>query len=89
MPGATSGMDYPNYIAFRTTDGNGGRLLTVVAALEPEDGSRFPWARWYQEQAPAVEYKKVPGNYMRLGMSEAIATTMIELIKHGQCLPPE
>ena len=26
---------------------------------------------------------------MRLGMSAAVATTMIDLIKHGQSLPPE
>ncbi len=41
MPGAKSGKDYPDYIAFRKAD-DGGRLLTVVAALEPEDGSLFP-----------------------------------------------
>lgn len=89
MPGTTSGADYPNYIAFRTTDGNGGRLLTVVAALEPYDGSRFPWGTWYHERDPAGEFKKVPGNYLRLGMSDAVATTIIELIRHGHSLPGE
>ena len=89
MPDARSGAAYPSYIAFRLTDGDEGRLLTVVAVMEPEDGSRFPWATWYHQRAPAGEFKKVPGNYIRLGMSEAIATTVIELIRHGQCLIPD
>ena len=50
MPDTQSGRDYPDYIAFRTADG--GRLTTVVAVLEPDDGSLFPWATRYHAQAP-------------------------------------
>ena len=50
MPDTQSGRDYPDYIAFRTADG--GRLTNVVAVLEPDDGSLFPWATRYHAQAP-------------------------------------
>jgi hypothetical protein len=79
---------YPAYIAFRTAD-NGGCLLTVVAALEPDDGCRFPWAIWFHEQAPDGEYRKVPGKFFDLGISETIGKTMIESIKGGRPLPSE
>ena len=58
-------MAYPDYIAFRTAGGD-GRLLTVVAELDPDDGSRFPWAMWYHEQAPKGEFSQVSANYRQL-----------------------
>jgi hypothetical protein len=88
MPGAKSGAEYPDYIAFRTP-GDDGHLLTVVAALEPDNGSRFPWARWYHELALGGDFKKVPGSYIELGLDTAIAKTMIDLIKLGRSLPPD
>ena len=78
MPGAKSGADYPDYIALRTAD-DGGRLLTVVAALEPEGGSLFPWAMRYHAQAPSGEFRKAPGNYIRLWIDTAVAKSMIDL----------
>jgi len=89
MPGQRSRQsEYPAYIAFRTAD-NGGCLRTVVAALEPDDGCRFPWAKWFHERAPDGEYRKVPGKFFDLGISEAIGKTMIESIKVGRSFPPE
>ena len=83
-----SGHNSPNFIAFRITEPD-GQLLTVVAALEPDHDCRFPWATWYQEQAPTGEFKKVPGNYREMAISDAVAKTMIELIRAGRPLPPE
>ena len=88
MPGTQSGADHPNYIAFRRAD-DGGRLLTVVAALEPEDGSLFPWATWYHEQAPRGEFRKISGRFIRLRIDGPVAKTMIDLIKVGRSLPTE
>jgi hypothetical protein len=88
MPGAKSGADYPDYIAFRTAD-DGGRLVTVVAALEPDDGSLFPWGMRYHAQAPSGEFRKVPCNYIRLRIDTAVAKSMIDLIKLGRSLPTE
>jgi len=88
MPGATSGAEYPDYIAFRTT-GDGGLLLTVIAKLQPEDGSRFPWGTWYHELARDGDFKKVPGGYIRLSIDRAVAETMIDLIRLGRALPPD
>ena len=88
MPGATSGTAYPSYIAFRTADPD-GHVLTVVAELEPDDGSRFPWALCYQAGVPWGDFRKVPGNYMRLGIDAAVAQTMIDVIMRGGTLPPE
>ena len=88
MPGATSGAEYPDYIAFRTS-GDNGRLFTVVAALEPEDGARFPCATRYHAQAPSGEFRKVPSNYIRLQIDAAVATSMIDSIKLGRSLPTE
>jgi hypothetical protein len=78
-----------DYIAFRIADDEGGRPLTVVAHLEPGERSAFPWARWYHEQAPHGELRKVPGTYMSLGLSEPIARTMIDSIKAGRVLPSD
>jgi hypothetical protein len=55
MPGATSGAEYPDYIA----------------------------------QAPSGEFRKVPGNYIRLRIDTAVAKSMIDLIKLGRSLPTE
>ena len=83
-----SGDEGPTYIAFRI-EGDEGRLLTVVAALDPGDDSRFPWATWYHELAQNGEYRQVPGDYFRLGIPELRARTMIDLIKLGRPLPAE
>jgi hypothetical protein len=88
MPGVQSGRDYPEYIAFRTAY-DGGHLVTVVAALEPDDGSLFPWAMRYHAQAPRGEFRKVPGNYIRLRIDTAVAKSMIDIIKLGRSLPTE
>jgi len=88
MPDTTSAAAYPEYIAFRTT-GDGGRLVTVVAALEPADGSLFPWAMRYHAQAPSGEFRKVPGNHFRLRIDTAVAKSLIDAIKRGQSLPTE
>ena len=88
MSGATSGAAYPDYIAFRTT-GDDGRLLTVVAALEPDNGARFPWATCYHELAPEGDFKQVPGNYSQLGVARGVAEAMIDLIKLSRPLPTE
>lgn len=69
---------------------DGGRLLTVVAEVEPNDnGCSFPWGTWYHEHAPNGEYYKVPGNYRDMGISEDIAKAMLDLVKAGRSLPPE
>jgi hypothetical protein len=81
-------MAYPLYIAFRTAGGD-GRLLIVVAALDPDDGARFPWATWYHEKAPNGEFSQVSGNYRQLGSETAVARTRIDLIRAGRPLPPE
>jgi len=88
MPDTTSAAAYPEYIAFRTT-GDGGRLVTVVAALEPADGSLFPWAMRYHAQAPSGEFRKVPSNHFRLRIDTAVAKSLIDAIKRGQSLPTE
>jgi hypothetical protein len=38
-------------------------------------------ATWYQEQAPTGQFKKVPGKYREMAISDAVANTMIELIR--------
>ena len=88
MPDHESGHNSPNFIAFRTTEPN-GQLLTVVAALDPDHNCRFPWATWYHERAPTADFKKVPGNYREMAIRDAVAKTMIELIRAGCPLPPE
>ena len=88
MPDHESGNKSPNFIAFRIREPD-GQLLTVVAALDPDHDGRFPWATWYHEQAPTGEFKKVPGNYREMAISDAVAKTMIELIRAGRPLPPE
>ena len=89
MPDHGSGQNSPNFIAFRVTEPD-GQLLTVVAALEPDyHNCRFPWATCYHEQAPTGEFKKVPGNYREMAISDAVAKTMIELIRAGRPLVPE
>ena len=80
MPDRGSGQNSPNFIAFRVTEPD-GQLLTVVAALEPDyHNCRFPWDH---EQAPTGEFKKVPGNYREMAISDAVGKTMIELIRAG------
>ena len=88
MPDTKSAAANPEYIAFRTT-GDGGRLVTVVAALEPADGSVFRWALRYHAQAPSGEFRKVPGNHFRLRIDTAVAKSLIDAIKRGQSLPTE
>ena len=88
MSDTKSAAAYPEYIAFRTAV-NGGRLLTVVAALQPEDGSLFPWAMRYHAQAPSGEFRKVPGNHVQLRIDTAVAKSMIDAIKRGRSLPTE
>jgi hypothetical protein len=88
MPDHESGDNGPNFIAFRILQAE-GELLTVVAALDPDRDCRFPWATWYHEQVPTGEFKKVPGKYRELAISDAVANTMIELIRAGRPLPPE
>ena len=61
MPGTQSGADVPDFVAFRLAEG--GELVTVSAALGPGDRTGFPWARWYSEQTPDAEFKKVPMDY--------------------------
>jgi hypothetical protein len=88
MPDHESGDNGPNFIALRIREAD-GQLLTVVAALDPDHDCRFPWATWYHEQAPTGEFKKVPGGYPEMAISDAVAKTMIELIRAGRPLPPE
>ena len=89
MPDQESGYKSPNFIAFRIREAD-GQLLTVVAALDPDyHDCRFPWATWYHEQARAGEFKKVPGNYREMAISDAAAKAMIALVRAGFPLPPE
>ena len=88
MPGVTSGAEYPDYIAFRTS-GDDGRLLTVVAALEPEDGAHFPWAHVVSRAGCGGDFKKVPCSYMQLEVDTAVARMMIDLIQRGRALSPD
>ena len=53
LPDTKSAAACPEYTAFRTT-GDGGRLVTVVDALEPADGPLFPWAMQYHAQVPRI-----------------------------------
>ena len=84
-----SGHNSPNFIAFRIMEPD-GQLLTVVAALDPDYHDRaFPWARWYHEHGRSSEFKKVPGKYREMAISDAVAKTMIELIRARRPLPSE
>jgi len=87
MPGFESGHEDPKYIAFRLSE-NGG-YLAVVAALDPDDTVRFPWATWYHEQAPQGQYQKAPADYARLLISPELAIAMVDLIKARRALPPD
>ena len=71
MPGARSGADYRSTLRFARPTAT-ATAVDGRCALEPYDGSRFPWGTWYHERAPAGEFKKVPGSYMRLGMNERL-----------------
>ena len=75
----------PDYIAFRVPERSG--LLTVVAALEPGDRGRFPWAVWYSELTPNGEFRKVPGRYAYWGIENSVARTVIDLIQAGRPAP--
>ena len=89
MPDHESGNNSAKVIAFRVMEPD-GQLLTVVAALDPDyHDCRFPWATWYREQARTGEFKKVPGKYREMAISDAVAKTMIELIGTERPLPPE
>ena len=85
MPSLESGDKGPKYIAFRLSE-NGG-FLAVVAALDPDDTARFPWATWYHEHAPHGKYQKAPAEYARLLITPMRGVAMIELIKTGRPLP--
>jgi len=43
----------------------------------------------YHAQAPTGEFRKVPGNHIRLRIDTAVAKSMIDLIKFGRSLPTE
>ena len=86
MPDTKSAAAHPEFIAFRTAV---KRRASVVAALEPADGSLFPWAMRYHAQAPSGEFRKVPGAHFRLRIDTAVAKSMIDAIKLGQSLPTE
>jgi hypothetical protein len=73
------------YIAFRVPEGSG--LVTVVAALEPGDRGRFPWAVWYSELTPNGEFKKVPGGYANWRIAGSVAQVVIDLIQAGRPAP--
>jgi hypothetical protein len=77
----------PDYIAFRTTEG--GNRVVVIAALQPGDRGRFPWARWYSEVTPRGEFRQVPGVYVSLGIDHRIAKSMITIVQSGGSLPRE
>ena len=84
-----AGHNSPNFIAFRIMEPD-GQLLTVVAALDPDYHDwAFPWARWYHEHGLTAEFKKVPGKYREMAISDAVAKTMIEFIRARRPLPPE
>jgi len=85
MPSLESGDKGPKYIAFRLSE-NGG-FLAVVAALDPDDTARFPWATWYHEHAPHGKYQKAPAEYARPLINPMRGVAMIELIKTGRPLP--
>jgi len=85
MPSLESGDKGPKYIAFRLSE-NGG-FSAVVAALDPDDTARFPWATWYHEHAPHGKYQKAPAEYARLLINPMRGVAMIELIKTGRPLP--
>ena len=85
MPSLEPGHEGAKYIAFRLSE-NGG-FLVVVAALDPDDTARFPWATWYHEHAPHGNYQKAPAEYARLVINPVRATAMIELIKQRRALP--
>jgi hypothetical protein len=87
MPDTKSAAGYPEYVTFRTAV-NGGRLLTVVAALEPADGSLFPWAMRCHAQAPSGEFRKVPDNHFRLRIDTAVAKSIIDAIKRVNLFLP-
>ena len=85
MPTLESEDKGPKYIAFRLSE-NGG-FLAVVAALDPDDTARFPWATWYHEHVPHGKYQKAPAEYARLLINPMRGVAMIELIKTGRPLP--
>jgi hypothetical protein len=87
MPGFESGHEGPKYIAFRLSE-NGG-YLAVMAALDPDDTVRFPWATWYHEHAPQGKYQKAPADYARLFISPERAIAMVDLIRARRALPPD
>jgi hypothetical protein len=65
-----------DYIAFRVADGR--RFHAYVAALEPGERGSFPWAKWYSTSVPSGAFRKVPGDYVRFAISDAVAETMID-----------
>ena len=77
----------PDYIAFRVADGR--RSLAVIAAIRAGNHTGPPWAFWHSKQAPWGELKRVPGDYVYLGIDEFTAKRMINLIAGGKSLPDE
>jgi hypothetical protein len=77
----------PDYIAFRVADRR--RSLAVIAAIRPGNHTGPPWAFWHSKVAPWGELKRVPGDYVYLGIDEFTAKRMINLIARGKSLPDE
>ena len=49
----------------------------------------FPGRGGITNRPPPASLKKVPGKYREMAISDAVAKTMIELIRAGRPLPPE
>jgi hypothetical protein len=79
-------IDPPQYVAFRKAFG--GATLAVVASLEARDPVGHQLGRWFSELTPNGDFRDVPVDADSYGIDESIAEDLIDLIRHGQALPP-
>jgi hypothetical protein len=79
-------IDPPQYVAFRKA--SGGSTLVVIASLEARDTVGHQLGRWYSELTPDGDFRDVPVDAESYGIDESVAEDLIDLIRHGQPLPP-
>ena len=81
LPDHGSGHNGPNFIAFRITESDGQLLDGTRRARAGKPRLPLSLGDVYHKQAPTSEFKKVPGNYREIAISDAVPKTMIELIQ--------
>ena len=79
-------IDPPRYVAFRKA--NGDSMVAVIASLEARDTVGHQMGHWFSELTPNGDFRDVPVDADSYGIDDSVAEDLIDLIRHGQPLPP-